>query len=125
MEAAVPSVTARSSALGSVAAPKTEALPLNGRNYSSLLSLSAGAALVLPNKLTAASAVSRKDQLVVAADSAGTLFYQSKNGGKNWKKIKPVWAGKIVSLAVIAPDPSAPRESGCSGSPTDAYRPSG
>jgi len=35
-------------------------------------------------------------------DTAGTLFL-SRNGGKSWKKVKPVWVGKVTELALATP----------------------
>jgi hypothetical protein len=32
-------------------------------------------------------------------DAAGTLFL-SRNGGKSWKKVKPLWVGKVAQIAL-------------------------
>lgn len=36
---------------------------------------------------------------ILALDGAGTLFF-SRNAGKHWKKIKPVWTGAVTQLAL-------------------------
>ena len=43
-------------------------------------------------------------QLLLAADSAGALFY-SRNAGKSWKAVKPIWPGNVVRLAALAESP--------------------
>ena len=57
----------------------------------------------LPSKLPTAIMETR-DKVVLAVDSAGTLFF-SGNSGKGWKAVKSQWSGKIVSI-VVAPEPS-------------------
>ncbi len=59
---------------------------------------------LLPNKLPAVTTVV-KGKLMLATDSAGTLFL-SQNAGKKWKAVKPVWHGKVVSLVALATDPA-------------------
>jgi photosystem II stability/assembly factor-like uncharacterized protein len=52
------------------------------------------------NQPTAATAaIGRR---ILSADTAGTL-YLSKNAGKRWKRVKPVWQGKAVHLAIGQP----------------------
>jgi hypothetical protein len=80
-------------------APKTDALPsaTNG-------AIPPGANR-LPSKrpvvTTAASG-----QLLIAADSAGALFY-SRNAGKSWKAVKSIWPGNVVRLATLAESPTS------------------
>ena len=50
----------------------------------------------LPSKLPAQIMVTR-DKVVLAVDSAGTLFF-SGNSGKGWKAVKPQWTGKVVGV---------------------------
>jgi Carboxypeptidase regulatory-like domain/Putative zinc-finger len=50
----------------------------------------------LPSKLPVSTTAS-SEKLMLAGDSAGTLFL-SKNSGKSWKSIKPRWQGKVVRL---------------------------
>jgi outer membrane biosynthesis protein TonB len=57
----------------------------------------------LPSRLPTEIMVTR-DKVVLAVDSAGTLFF-SGNSGKGWKAVKSQWRGKIVSL-VAPPEPS-------------------
>ena len=52
--------------------------------------------LPLPSKLPLVTSA-RKDKVMLAADSAGTLFL-SKNSGKSWKTVKPQWQGKVTHL---------------------------
>jgi hypothetical protein len=54
----------------------------------------------LPSKL-AAVATATRNKVMLAADSAGTL-YRSDNAGKKWKAVKAVWQGKVVELATDA-----------------------
>ena len=56
----------------------------------------------LPSKLPTEIMVTR-DKVVLAVDSAGTLFF-SGNSGKGWKAVKSQWPGKVVSL-VTPPEP--------------------
>jgi hypothetical protein len=51
----------------------------------------------LPSKL-AATAIAKKNNVTLAADSAGTLF-RSDNEGSRWELVKAVWQGKVVELA--------------------------
>jgi len=62
------------------------------------------AAQLLPSKLPANTTVV-KGKLMLATDSAGALFL-SQNAGKNWKTIKPVWHGKVVSLVALSAEPA-------------------
>lgn len=55
----------------------------------------------LPSKLPVATSLAN-GKIMLSVDSAGTLFL-SKNKGKSWKAVKPVWTGKVVELA--EPDP--------------------
>lgn len=52
----------------------------------------------LPGKLPAVTTAS-KDKLMLAADSAGSLFF-SRNAGKSWKVVKARWPGKVVSVGL-------------------------
>jgi len=54
----------------------------------------------LPDKSTPVS-VAAKDKLVAAVDSAGALLV-SQNAGKNWTRVKAMWKGKVVRVAVVA-----------------------
>ncbi|HTA45141.1 MAG TPA: carboxypeptidase regulatory-like domain-containing protein [Bryobacteraceae bacterium] len=54
---------------------------------------------LLPGKHPAVT-FAAKDKLVVAADSEGSLFF-SDNEGKNWKRVRGKWNGKVVR--VISP----------------------
>ena len=66
----------------------------------------AATARPLPSKLPAVS-TAVKGKLILAADSAGALFL-SRNTGKNWKAVKPLWRGKVVRLVALAePAPAA------------------
>lgn len=51
----------------------------------------------LPSKLPVATTLAN-GKIMLSVDSAGTLFL-SKNKGKRWKAVKPVWTGKVVELA--------------------------
>lgn len=51
----------------------------------------------LPSRLPVVTAAA-SGKLLLAADSAGALFYSS-NAGKSWKAVKSIWGGKVVSLA--------------------------
>jgi hypothetical protein len=51
----------------------------------------------LPSKL-AAVAIATKNNVTLAADSAGAL-YRSGDAGRKWEFIKAVWQGKVVELA--------------------------
>jgi Carboxypeptidase regulatory-like domain/Putative zinc-finger len=50
----------------------------------------------LPGRLPPSTTAS-KDKLMLKTDPAGTLFF-SKNGGKSWKAVKPLWRGKVVRV---------------------------
>jgi hypothetical protein len=45
-------------------------------------------------------------KLLLAADSAGALFY-SRDAGKSWKAVKSIWPGNVVRLATLAPSPTS------------------
>jgi hypothetical protein len=87
-------VTASAAAINtqtaSLTTPRTgfAVLPLPGRVADSVS---------LPSKL-AAVATASKGKVILAADSAGTLF-RSDNAGKKWNAVKAVWQGKVVELA--------------------------
>lgn len=68
----------------------------------------------LPGKAAAATTVVKNGR-IVALDKSGTL-YLSRNAGKHWKKIKPVWSGTIVQLVLAPPaESSADKGSAVSG----------
>jgi hypothetical protein len=54
----------------------------------------------LPSKLPADTTVS-SGKVMLAVDSAGALFF-SRNGGKSWKAVKPLWHDKVASLVTLA-----------------------
>ncbi len=56
----------------------------------------------LPSRF-AAAAIANRNNVTLAADSAGTL-YRSDNEGRKWELVKVVWQGKVVELAS---DPAA------------------
>jgi len=64
----------------------------------------------LPSRLRAVSTVSNA-RLILAIDSAGTLFL-SKDSGKRWQAVTPRWTGRAVrvnsSFAVPRTEPAAP-----------------
>jgi Carboxypeptidase regulatory-like domain len=74
--------------------------PLPGRTVANKSAPSVSDSVSLPSKL-AAVATATKGKVILAADSAGTL-YRSDNAGKKWKAVKAVWQGKIVELAAGA-----------------------
>lgn len=55
----------------------------------------------LPSKLPAADTVAN-GKLLLALDSAGAVFI-SRNSGRSWKRVKPVWPGKVRSIALGEP----------------------
>jgi len=59
----------------------------------------------LPSKRPIVTATA-SGQLLLAADSAGALFY-SRNAGKSWKAVKSIWPGNVVRLATLAPSPTS------------------
>jgi hypothetical protein len=61
--------------------------------------------LPLPSHLDSVATVT-KDKIILSADTAGTLFL-SKNSGKSWKTVKPVWQSKVVRL-ISPPEAPAP-----------------
>lgn len=96
------------SAADAIAGASVENLPVNGRAFigthagvtaSTLQILQATVApRPLPSKLPIATTVS-SGALILAADSAGTLFV-SKNGGEPWQAVEQQWQGKVVRLAL-------------------------
>jgi hypothetical protein len=58
----------------------------------------------LPSKLPAAITVV-SGKVTLAVDSAGTLFF-SRNAGRSWKAIKPVWLGKVARVVALEPPPT-------------------
>ena len=92
-----------------LAGASVENLPVNGRalinaharvTTSITQTLQAKAGLQpLPSKLPIATTVS-SGALILAADSAGTLFV-SKNGGEPWQAVEQQWQGKVVRLALV------------------------
>jgi len=59
----------------------------------------------LPGKLPVVTTAA-SGKLLLAADSAGLLFY-SGNAGRSWKSVKPVWSGKLIRLAALAESPTS------------------
>jgi Carboxypeptidase regulatory-like domain/Putative zinc-finger len=55
----------------------------------------------LPSKLPIDTTIA-SGKFLLALDSDGTLFL-SRNNGKSWKSVKPIWQGKVVELS--QPDP--------------------
>ena len=53
---------------------------------------------VLPSHMPSASSVTNGKR-TLSMDTAGELFV-SRNGGKSWKKVKPVWTGKATEIAI-------------------------
>ena len=96
------------SAADSLAGASVENLPVNGRAFvgvnagvtaSTLQILQAKVSpRPLPSKLPIATTVSSA-ALILAADSAGTLFV-SKNAGEPWQAVEQQWQGKVVRLAL-------------------------
>jgi hypothetical protein len=60
----------------------------------------------LPSRLSASITVT-SGKVMLAVDSAGALFV-SRNGGRGWKAIKPLWHGKVVHLVTPAEPPQTP-----------------
>jgi hypothetical protein len=48
-----------------------------------------------------------RGKLLLKADSAGALLF-SKDAGKHWKTVKPLWQGKVVQLGTRAESPTNP-----------------
>jgi hypothetical protein len=59
----------------------------------------------LPRKLPAATSVSIGER-TLALDSGGALFL-SRDGGKHWEAVKPVWLGRATQLELLPESPSA------------------
>jgi hypothetical protein len=76
-------------------------LPLVGRIVTKKSAMDATVSVSLPGGLVAVATAS-KGKIMLAADSAGTL-YRSDNAGKTWKAVKAVWQGKVVELAADPP----------------------
>ena len=74
--------------------------PLPARMLANKSAPTVGDSVSLPSTL-AAIATATKNKVMLAADSAGTL-YRSDNAGKKWKVVKAVWQGKVVELAAEA-----------------------
>jgi hypothetical protein len=51
----------------------------------------------LPSRLPVATSLAN-GKIMLSVDSDGALFL-SKNKGKSWKTVKPIWNGKVVELA--------------------------
>jgi hypothetical protein len=84
--------------------PLPARLPVQARsalvmNAPAGITVNGSVVVLLPNKLRADKTV-LKGKLMLATDSAGALFL-SQNAGKNWKAVKPVWHGKVVSLVAL------------------------
>ncbi len=73
---------------------------LPGRTAAKKSAANVGVSVSLPSKLAAAATAS-KDKVMIAADSAGTLF-RSDDAGRKWKSVKAVWQGKVAELAAEA-----------------------
>jgi carboxypeptidase family protein/putative zinc finger protein len=58
------------------------------------------AVVALPSRMPPNMTVS-KGNLMLATDSAGALFL-SRNAGKKWSAVKPVWQGKVVNLVALS-----------------------
>jgi len=63
-------------------------LPINGRDVYQLQA-------IVPSTATAA-----RGKSMLTVNSAGALLF-SRNAGKNWKTVKPVWQGKVVRIATL------------------------
>jgi hypothetical protein len=63
--------------------------------------VSSSAAMNLPSHLEPANMIA-KGKRMLSLDSAGTLFL-SRNRGKSWKRIKPVWTGKVTQIGLVNP----------------------
>jgi hypothetical protein len=63
---------------------------------------------LLPSKRVPVQTVQQGGRML-ALDDAGTLFF-SRNAGKHWKKVKPVWKSAVAQLALAtqANDSSVP-----------------
>lgn len=81
---------------------------------------------VLPSHMPAASSVTNGKRML-SMDTAGALFL-SRNGGRSWKKVKPVWTGKVTEIALATPpeasesrsiDPKRKREA---SSPSETFQ---
>jgi hypothetical protein len=59
----------------------------------------------LPSRLPATARVSIGKR-ALSMDTAGSLFL-SRNGGRSWKKLKPVWVGKVVGIALAEHEASS------------------
>jgi hypothetical protein len=92
-------VGVESAATAKTLSPATGAsdLPNNGRSIQALARLTQPA-----EGVTVA-----RGKLMLKVDSAGALSF-SKDAGKHWKAVKPIWTGKVVQLATRAESPTNP-----------------
>jgi hypothetical protein len=77
----------------------TKAPPLAGRDASELVKIMPGAAAPTGRSSPPVTTVTM-DKRILRVSSAGLLLF-SGNAGKNWKTIKPLWAGKVIGLAIV------------------------
>lgn len=97
--APAPPYSPSSSAANSVV---VQALPANGLGFMSGIPQTFAAEASprpLPSKLPIATTVS-SGTLILAADSAGTLFV-SKDGGESWQTVEQQWQAKVTRLALV------------------------
>ena len=73
---------------------------------SSMIQTETTSPLPLPSRLPVANTVAR-GKLMLSADSSGTLFL-SRDKGKHWKTVKPLWQAKAVQLESLPVAVSAP-----------------
>ena len=86
----------------------TESQPINGTIIGGDMKMNGNRALA--DKSSAATSVSIRDR-TLTLDSAGQLFL-SRDGGKHWQAVKPVWQGRASQLGVLPePLPSAATQS--------------
>lgn len=74
------------------------AAPPTLETSSAEVAASSTAAFSLPGKRAPVQTVQQGGR-IVALDEAGTLFF-SRNAGKHWKKVKPVWKSAVTQLAL-------------------------
>jgi hypothetical protein len=77
----------------------SRALPLYGR------AVMPADAHPLPSKRPVVTSAA-SGQVLLAADSAGALFY-SRNAGKSWKAVKSIWPGNVTQIATLAESPNS------------------
>lgn len=64
----------------------------------------------LPGKLPALTTLVKSSR-ILALDTAGTL-YLSRDAGRHWKRIRPIWTGSVAHLALMEPtEPSLKKKS--------------